>query len=120
MSRTNHHRGQRDNKCGFDFGSKYKVNKYYGGGSGRIPKDAAHRQMRNEGKLEGQDASVALREGDFLYRAEDIDGIDGDGICGRCLGDTWLGDCYTCDNEIMELGDNILYEFPIDYEKLAR
>lgn len=29
MSRTNHHRGQRDNKCGFDFGSKYKVNKYY-------------------------------------------------------------------------------------------
>jgi len=94
MSRTNHHRDQRDNKCSSDFGSKYKVNKYYGGGSGRVPKDAAHRQMRCEGKSLEQDAVVSLREGDFLYEAEDVDGIDGSGICERCLEDTWLGDCY--------------------------
>lgn len=90
MSRTDHHKGQ-PTKFG---SSKFSCNKQYNSVAVKEAKVASHKQMRREGKSLEQDAVIALREGDFLYEAEDVDGIDGSGICKRCLEDTWLGDCY--------------------------
>ena len=50
MSRTRHHRRQRKQKCGLDFGAKYKCDKGYCAGSGSIPKDLADSERRNESK----------------------------------------------------------------------
>jgi len=51
MSRTNHHRTQRHNHCGYDYGGKYKHNKGYGGGYGSDGRNAAHREMRADSKV---------------------------------------------------------------------
>lgn len=51
MSNTRHHRGQRANKAGHDFGKRYKCDKHWSGGTGRVPKTLAHKEMRNESKV---------------------------------------------------------------------
>jgi len=50
MARTRHHRNQRENKCGVDFGARYKCNKGYSAGTGSIPKDFADAERRKESK----------------------------------------------------------------------
>lgn len=42
MSRTNHHKGQRRNKWGLDWGSRRPGNLHYSGGSGPIRKKITH------------------------------------------------------------------------------
>jgi hypothetical protein len=56
MSRTR--RGSK--ACGHDFGAKYKVDRHWSGGTGKHPKNMAHREMRNTGK-------VLARQGSTLY-----------------------------------------------------
>ena len=89
MARTYHHKGQRVNKCGLDFGAKYNVNKCYGAGSGRVPKEAAHREMRNDAKVETNfiNTSDAMEE---VY--ETLYPIPDDEDCDRCGAD-WLEGC---------------------------
>ena len=92
MARTYHHKGQRINKCGLDFGAKYNVNKYYGAGSGRVPKDAAHREMRNDAKVETNfiNTSDAMEEVyETLYPSC---GFPDDEDCDSCGAD-WLEGC---------------------------
>lgn len=50
MSRTKHHRNQRNNKDGWDFGARYKCNKTYGGGTGPQAKNNADRERRMDSK----------------------------------------------------------------------
>ena len=50
MSRTRHHRNQDSNKCGLDFGAKYKCNKGYSGGCGTPAKNAANSDRRIDSK----------------------------------------------------------------------
>lgn len=50
MSRTNHHRNQKSNHEGHDYGGKYKHNKHYGGGYGVDGRNAADKERREEGK----------------------------------------------------------------------
>ena len=50
MSRTTHHKNQRSNKWGLDFGSRYSCDKGYGGGFGWFAKRLANRERRNESK----------------------------------------------------------------------
>ena len=50
MARTKHHRNQRSNKCGVDFGARYKCDKGYHSSTGSIPKDIADTERRQEGK----------------------------------------------------------------------
>lgn len=52
MSRTRHHRHQKYNKYGLDFGSRYNCNKNYGGGCGPAAKHAANRERRHKDKEE--------------------------------------------------------------------
>jgi len=52
MSRTNHHRQQKQNKLGLDFGSRYKHNIKYGGGYGKTAKLASHIELRQRDKQE--------------------------------------------------------------------
>ena len=50
MSRTRHHKEQKRNNWGKDFGAKYKCDKGYAAGTGPVPKDLADKERRNEGK----------------------------------------------------------------------
>lgn len=50
MSRTKHHKGQKNRRCGLDYGSKYKHNKGYCGGYGPDAKNAADSERRQQGK----------------------------------------------------------------------
>ena len=50
MSRTKHHRGQKHQKVGLNFGGKYNHNKFFDGGYGRVAKDAAHIELRQKDK----------------------------------------------------------------------
>ena len=50
MSRTTHHKNQRSNKWGLDFGARYSCDKGYGGGFGWFAKHLANRERRNESK----------------------------------------------------------------------
>ena len=59
MSRTNHHRNQKSNHEGYDYGGKYKHNRHQGGGYGTEGRDAADKERREESKSlveEGIDA----------------------------------------------------------------
>ena len=46
MSRTKHHRGQRNQKSGLDFGAKLNCDKGYHAGSGKFAKDLADSERR--------------------------------------------------------------------------
>ena len=50
MSRTNHHRNQKQNRCGYDYGGRYKHNKHYGGGYGVDGRNAADKERRHQSK----------------------------------------------------------------------
>jgi len=50
MSRTKHHRMQKANKCGVDFGARYNCDKQHGGGTGPYTKKLAAKERRSEGK----------------------------------------------------------------------
>lgn len=50
MSRTKHHRTQKHCHDGEDWGAKYKCDKGYCGGTGKIPKQLANAERRNEDK----------------------------------------------------------------------
>jgi len=50
VSRTRHHRSKKHQKCGVDFGARYKCNKGYGGGCGPDAKNAADSDRRIEAK----------------------------------------------------------------------
>ena len=50
MSNTFHHRNQRKNRKGYDYGGKYKHNKHYGGGYGTDGRDAADSERRAQSK----------------------------------------------------------------------
>lgn len=41
--------------CGHDFGAKYKCDKHWSGGTGKVPKALAHSEMRNTGKVLSRD-----------------------------------------------------------------
>lgn len=92
MARTYHHKGQRGNKCGLDFGAKYNVNKYYGAGSGRVPKDAAHREMRNDAKVETNSTSTSEAMEEVYEALYPNCGFPDDEDCDRC-GAHWLEGC---------------------------
>jgi hypothetical protein len=51
MSRTHHHRTQRNTHCGHDYGGKFNVNKCYGAGYGSYSRQLAHREMRADSKV---------------------------------------------------------------------
>ena len=92
MARTCHHKGQRVNKCGLDFGAKYNVNKCYGAGSGRVPKDAAHKEMRNDAKVETNHTNLSeAMEVVYEVRYPNC-GFPDDEDCGMC-GAHWLEGC---------------------------
>lgn len=79
MSRTKHHRAQKYVKSGRDFGARYKHNKGYGGGTGRLAKDAAHCELRRKDKLlaEGGVVDEVSNEdlGVYDWSDEDIEDI---------------------------------------------
>ncbi len=50
MSRTRHHRSQKDAKIGCDFGYRYRCNKLYGVGTGSIAKDKAGSERRADSR----------------------------------------------------------------------
>lgn len=51
MSRTKHHRSQRNNKCGVDFGARYNCDKGYHAGTGAGAKQLADQERRHIDKL---------------------------------------------------------------------
>ena len=51
MSRTRHHKGQRENNCGWDYGARYRCDRTYGQSKHPYGKLLAHREMRADGKL---------------------------------------------------------------------
>jgi len=55
MSRTKHHKGQKNQHNGHDYGSRYKCNKHYGAAYGKESRDIAHKEMREEGKEQIED-----------------------------------------------------------------
>ncbi len=50
MSRTKHHKNQRSNKWGLDFGAKYNCDKGYRGCHGHFAKLLANKERRNKSK----------------------------------------------------------------------
>lgn len=50
MSRTKHHRHQKHNKWGYDFGARYNCDKCFHNGTGFFSKLLANRERRNESK----------------------------------------------------------------------
>lgn len=68
MSRTKHHRSQKANHEGYDYGGKYKHNKHYGGGYGKVGRDAADKERRSESKR-------IVEEGLDGFSIEEEDGL---------------------------------------------
>ena len=50
MSRTKHHYKQRNIHCGEGFGKRYDCGKSYLNGTGKVAKDLARSERRNESK----------------------------------------------------------------------
>lgn len=51
MSRTRHHRQQRDVKRGWDYGSRYKCNRGYASPKGPAAKDRADSERRQQDRI---------------------------------------------------------------------
>ena len=61
MSRTTHHRGQKDRRNGHDYGGRYKCNESYNQNYGTDGRDRANSERRNEDK---RLVRVALNSGE--------------------------------------------------------
>lgn len=51
MSRTKHHRAQKNAHNGHDYGARFRCNKTYGAGYGPYSRWLAHREMRADSKV---------------------------------------------------------------------
>lgn len=54
MSRTRHHRNQKNAHLGHDYGSRYRCNKLYGQSYGKDGRDRANSERRIDDKSEVQ------------------------------------------------------------------
>ena len=60
--------------CGHDFGMRYKCDKFWSGGTGKVPKNLAHSEMRNEGKMLSREGSIlenALKDNNLCCQGTD-------------------------------------------------
>lgn len=57
MSRTHHHRAQKSQHCGHEYGARYNCNKTYGTHYGPDGRNRAHREMRADSKRIVRDIS---------------------------------------------------------------
>ena len=79
MSNTHHHKGQKNQHCGHDYGGKYKHNKHYGGGYGVDGRDAADSERRQQSK------DIIASELDELNGVDDVQNTDVHMELDECL-----------------------------------
>lgn len=63
MSRTRHHRNQKHQHNGFDYGGKYNCNKNYAQGYGTDGRDLADSERRRESKQIIRDELEGMEDG---------------------------------------------------------
>ena len=72
MRRTNHHRNQKSNHCGYDQGGKYKHNKHYGGGYGVDGRNAADSERRMQSKIDSRNGVNYYHEDIFNFKGDSL------------------------------------------------
>jgi len=77
VSRTNHHRNQKTQHLGHDYGSRYNCNRKYSQSYGKYGRDLADSERRNEDKLIVREeldelADIDTVAQDYIYECESL------------------------------------------------